>query len=160
MALDIDSADWRFYYGRGISYDALDDFSAAIADYDEAIAYGCDEAQVYLYRGNAYAEIGDHDRAIANYGHAIRRRPITWHRLLVEATFIVSWTNLIWRLLTMTVPSNWILNQVYHITTDQYASIGLETILKVAGMKFGRGLWDSMLMLIDRENGRDGFPVG
>ena len=50
-----------------------DDFDAAIDDYDDAIAYGCDLSLVYLYRANAFLDSGDLDRAITNYGHAIRR---------------------------------------------------------------------------------------
>ena len=59
----------------GTCHDARDDFDAAIADYDDAIACGCDEARVYFRRGNAHYELEDYDRAIANYSHALRRDP-------------------------------------------------------------------------------------
>lgn len=51
------------------------DFTTAIGRYNELIAAGVDDADVYFNLGTAYADLGDYPRAILSYERALNLRP-------------------------------------------------------------------------------------
>lgn len=65
----------RAYYSRGLTFDALHDTKAAIADYNKAIAMKPGDATLYNARGWAYFESGDKAAAIKDYNTALSLNP-------------------------------------------------------------------------------------
>lgn len=65
----------RAYYNRGLTFDALHDTKAAIADYNKAIAMKPGDATLYNARGWAYFESGDKAAAIKDYNMALSLNP-------------------------------------------------------------------------------------
>ncbi len=63
------------YHNRGNTYQRLDQYERAIADYDQAIQLAPDRAGAYTDRGTAYQNLNRHQRAIADYDQAIRLDP-------------------------------------------------------------------------------------
>ena len=64
-----------YHAQRGLIKDELGDYTAAIADYDEAIRLKPDNTFYFAYRGNSKAKLGDYAAAIADYDEAIRLKP-------------------------------------------------------------------------------------
>ena len=63
------------YYNRGLAKFGLDDYEAAIADFDQAICLKPDYPEAYYNRGNAKLVLEDHKAAIADFDQAIRLNP-------------------------------------------------------------------------------------
>jgi len=60
-------------YGiRGMSYEAIQDFSRAINDFTEVLKTDTTDADWYFYRGRCYLQKEDYDRAITDLTQAIR----------------------------------------------------------------------------------------
>jgi tetratricopeptide (TPR) repeat protein len=68
------------YLGRGILHSQRQEFDAAIADYDRAIALRPENAQSYVSRGQALRQTGNLDRALADFERAITLAPQTHSR--------------------------------------------------------------------------------
>ena len=63
------------YAFRGIAYESNGQYDRAIADYDQAIGLGGEDAGVYTLRGNAYYKKGQYGRAIADFDQTIGLDP-------------------------------------------------------------------------------------
>ena len=64
------------YFNRGISYQNLQQYEAAIADYDKAIEYNPQiSTDVYIHRGRSYEELGRSTDAIADFSKALEAHP-------------------------------------------------------------------------------------
>ena len=77
IALSAESPEARVYAWtfRGMAYLDKDEFKAAIADFDDAIAHGMTGAFVYWYRAIAHGASGDSDRALADLTRATELKP-------------------------------------------------------------------------------------
>lgn len=60
---------------RAISYLAMDKFSEAAADLDEAVQADAQNVLAWTTRGQAYERLGDKEKARTSYGRAISIRP-------------------------------------------------------------------------------------
>src|SRR5581483_5939633 len=79
------------FYDRGLGYYKKDDYTHAIADFDEAIRLNPSYSSVFQARASAYSDKGDHDRAIADYNRSIQlnaKDPITFNNRCDELTII------------------------------------------------------------------------
>jgi len=63
------------YYNRGVAYDNLGQYKAAIRDYNQAIRHKPDYAEAFFNRGVIYNTIGQYQRAIDDFNEAIRLHP-------------------------------------------------------------------------------------
>ena len=63
------------YYNRANAFYKLGHHVRAIKDYEQALRFSPDDADVHYNRGNVYAGLGDHDQAITDYSQAIRLNP-------------------------------------------------------------------------------------
>lgn len=66
---------WVAYYNRGLAYHHEGRYDQAIADYDSAIEFNPDIAELYLNRGSAHELQGQYEQAIADDDAALRLRP-------------------------------------------------------------------------------------
>jgi tetratricopeptide (TPR) repeat protein/S1-C subfamily serine protease len=64
-----------FYNDRGITYNALQEYSKAIADYDKAIVIDPENTNAYNNRGATYAGLKEYPKAITDYDKAIAINP-------------------------------------------------------------------------------------
>jgi tetratricopeptide (TPR) repeat protein/S1-C subfamily serine protease len=64
-----------FYNDRGITYNALKEYSKAIADYDKAIVIDPENTNAYNNRGATYAGLKEYPKAITDYDKAIAINP-------------------------------------------------------------------------------------
>lgn len=65
------------YFNRGISYQNLQQYEAAIADYDKAIEHNPQiSTDVYINRGRSYEELGRSADAIADFSKALEANPL------------------------------------------------------------------------------------
>ncbi len=71
----IDLGFMNAYEQRGNAYLGMENFEAAIGDYNRAIAYRLDWATVYYGRGMVYLQMGQYDRAIDDYTRALELKP-------------------------------------------------------------------------------------
>jgi tetratricopeptide (TPR) repeat protein len=60
---------------RGHAFLGMEDYDAAIQDYNSAIAYKLDKATAYFDRGLVYFQLGQYDRAIGDYTLALELKP-------------------------------------------------------------------------------------
>jgi tetratricopeptide (TPR) repeat protein len=58
---------WR----RGISYDKLGKYEAAVADFSRVLELEPTNSVAYFNRGSTYDSMGAHDHAIADFGRAL-----------------------------------------------------------------------------------------
>jgi tetratricopeptide (TPR) repeat protein len=70
------------YFNRGTAYLSRGAYALAIADFDRAIEYSSDNAQVYSARAAAYAATGDGRKALADFDEAIRIDPTSGNAFL------------------------------------------------------------------------------
>jgi tetratricopeptide (TPR) repeat protein len=63
------------YRERGMSYAVKDDYTRAIADFNNSIKANPNDALAYYNRGLAYAVLGNHGGAIEDFSEAIRLDP-------------------------------------------------------------------------------------
>ena len=68
-------ADAETYYKSGLAKAKLEQYNAAIADFDTTIQLKPDYAAAYCYRGAAKADLGQNAAAIADFDTAIRLNP-------------------------------------------------------------------------------------
>lgn len=64
---------------RGILYNHMGEYDAALADFEAALELISDFPEAYINRGNAYFYTGQVERAIADYNRAIARRSAKRH---------------------------------------------------------------------------------
>jgi len=64
---------------RGILYNHMGEYAAALDDFDAALALISNFPEAYINRGNAYFYTGQVDRAIADYNRAIQRKSTKRH---------------------------------------------------------------------------------
>ena len=64
---------------RGILYNHMGEYDAALEDFDEALRLIADFPEAYINRGNAYFYTGQIGRAIADYNRAIQRKSAKRH---------------------------------------------------------------------------------
>jgi len=63
------------YNNWGVTYAALQEHAAALADYTTAIQIDPNDATAYSNRGVTYADLQDYERALADYTQAIQINP-------------------------------------------------------------------------------------
>ena len=71
----LDSGNTLFHYHRGLAFQKLQDFEAAIASYDSAIAIAPGNVDALVNRGNVLTAVGRFEPAIASYNAAAALRP-------------------------------------------------------------------------------------
>jgi tetratricopeptide (TPR) repeat protein len=64
---------------RGILYNHIGEYTAAVADFEKALSLISDFPEAYINRGNTYYYTGQVERAIADYDRAIQRRSAKRH---------------------------------------------------------------------------------
>ena len=64
---------------RGILYNHMGEFSAALEDFEAALKLIANFPEAYINRGNAYFYTGQVGRAIADYNRALQRRSAKRH---------------------------------------------------------------------------------
>jgi len=64
-------------WSRGISFDKLGHFDAAIDDFNQVLLLDPTNSVAYFNRGSTYDSIGMHDAAIADFGRALELDPGT-----------------------------------------------------------------------------------
>ena len=74
-AIELAPHDEKAYLNRGLTKEALQDFTGAMQDYAKAIGLGPDQPTPYYHRGNAKAALKDYQAAIEAYNQAIRLDP-------------------------------------------------------------------------------------
>ena len=74
-AIRLNPNDAEAYLNRGMAYNKIGQYFAAIIDYDTAIRLKPDYAMAYYKRGVAKAGLGQHFAAIADFDTAIRFKP-------------------------------------------------------------------------------------
>jgi len=74
------------YLNRGIAYEALGDWTKAIADYDQVLALNPEDAIAYNNRGNAKGGQGNWPGAVADYQGAIAYFGLGYHGVLSGLT--------------------------------------------------------------------------
>lgn len=65
------------YLRRGISYDKLGHFDAAIQDFNRVLQLEPNNSVAYFNRGSTYDSLGMHDAAIADFSKALELDPGT-----------------------------------------------------------------------------------
>ena len=60
---------------RGTEYNLNNDYSHAMADFNEAIRLNPNSAAAFCGRAAVYYNLADYDRAIADYDHVLRLEP-------------------------------------------------------------------------------------
>lgn len=75
-AIKLDPQNANAFYQRALAYLGMNDYKAAVADLDQAIALGFSQpGEAYFQRGHAYEQMGDNERALADYDQAIALDP-------------------------------------------------------------------------------------
>lgn len=68
---------WCRFCCRGISYDKLGHFDAAIQDFNRVLQLEPNNSVAYFNRGSTYDSLGMHDAAIADFSKALELDPGT-----------------------------------------------------------------------------------
>ena len=74
-AIELNPNDFVAYNNRGVAYDSLVNYNAAIRDYNQSIALNPQYALAHNNRGAAYGKLGNQDAAIQDYSRAIELDP-------------------------------------------------------------------------------------
>jgi tetratricopeptide (TPR) repeat protein len=64
---DAGTPDPFYYLYRGLDYLQLQDYANALNDFDKAISYKLNTADVYYWRGSAYFQLGDNVRFVDDW---------------------------------------------------------------------------------------------
>jgi lipoprotein NlpI len=64
-----------FVLRRGISYDKLGAYEAAVEDFSQVIALEPGNSVAYFNRGTTFDSLGLHDQAIADFSKALELEP-------------------------------------------------------------------------------------
>ena len=75
MAINLEPKNPGAYSTRGLSYQGLQNYDLAIADYTTAIELDKSSARAWNNRGNAYTSKHDLDKALADFSRAIELKP-------------------------------------------------------------------------------------
>ncbi|MDE0087510.1 MAG: tetratricopeptide repeat-containing serine protease family protein [Candidatus Poribacteria bacterium] len=65
----------EFFYRSGRANFKLKDYTAAIADFTEAISHGLDDANPYFYRAEANRHLKQYAATLSDYDEALKRKP-------------------------------------------------------------------------------------
>lgn len=69
--LTFDQSNIHALHNRGISYERLGQYEAAIEDFTQVISLDKDNANAYFNRGCCYDSVGELDLAISDYSVAL-----------------------------------------------------------------------------------------
>lgn len=131
------SADYDFWWKRALACTQAKDYAAALAAYDQVLAFQPKQAQAWYRRGLVLFYLQRHEDAIASFDQALEHQPDFYHAWNNRASILIQLGNVQEAILSYEQALRWTDGQLWQAWED----LGM-AILHTEGVEAGMATWD------------------